>query len=404
MTAISHSNKSSQQLGLGTLILGFLSLLGLVLVVYRWINGLGMTTGLSDGRGWGLWISFDVLCGIALAAGAFSVAGTVYILHLKEFYPILRPTVLTGFLGYALAAFAISVDLGFPQRIYYMLYNWNIHSPLFEVGWCVMIYATVLALELSPIVFEKFNMKAPLKIIRSITIPLVILGIVLSTMHQSSLGTLFILMPHRVHPLWYSSIMPILFFISAVAAGLAMVIVESTWSFFGLKHKLETKLLAKIARVIPFVLAIYAVARFAEIIISGDGIYLFTGDKYSVLFWVEILINVIIPIVLFSLPGVRKKPMQMFSTALLVVFGLLLNRFNVSLVAFSAGAYAPTWIEIFVTIGMVSIGAFVFALASHYLPVFSHPTDEKIKIEKEEITKVSELEPSLSPVSISTKH
>jgi len=404
MTAISHSNKSSQQLGLGTLILGFLSLLGLVLVVYRWINGLGMTTGLSDGRGWGLWISFDVLCGIALAAGAFSVAGTVYILHLKEFYPILRPTVLTGFLGYALAAFAISVDLGFPQRIYYMLYNWNIHSPLFEVGWCVMIYATVLALELSPIVFEKFNMKAPLKIIRSITIPLVILGIVLSTMHQSSLGTLFILMPHRVHPLWYSSIMPILFFISAVAAGLAMVIVESTWSFFGLKHKLETKLLAKIARVIPFVLAIYAVARFAEIIISGDGIYLFTGDKYSILFWVEILINVIIPIVLFSLPGVRKKPMQMFSTALLVVFGLLLNRFNVSLVAFSAGAYAPTWIEIFVTIGMVSIGAFVFALASHYLPVFSHPTDEKIRIEKEEITKVSELEPSLSPVSISTKH
>jgi len=404
MTAISHSNKSSQQLGLGTLILGFLSLLGLVLVVYRWINGLGMTTGLSDGRGWGLWISFDVLCGIALAAGAFSVAGTVYILHLKEFYPILRPTVLTGFLGYALAAFAISVDLGFPQRIYYMLYNWNIHSPLFEVGWCVMIYATVLALELSPIVFEKFNMKAPLKIIRSITIPLVILGIVLSTMHQSSLGTLFILMPHRVHPLWYSSIMPILFFISAVAAGLAMVIVESTWSFFGLKHKLETKLLAKIARVIPFVLAIYAVARFAEIIISGDGIYLFTGDKYSILFWVEILINVIIPIVLFSLPGVRKKPMQMFSTALLVVFGLLLNRFNVSLVAFSAGAYAPTWIEIFVTIGMVSIGAFVFALASHYLPVFSHPTDEKIKIEKEEITKVSELEPSLSPVSISTEH
>jgi len=206
MTAISH-RKESQQLGVGTLVLGFLSLLGLVLVVYRWIVGLGATTGLTDGRGWGIWISFDVLCGIALAAGAFCIAGTVYILHIKEFYPILRPTVLTGFLGYALAAFAISVDLGFPQRIYYMLYNWNIHSPLFEVGWCVMIYATVLALELSPIVFERFNMKAPLKIIRAITIPLVILGIVLSTMHQSSLGTLFVLMPHRVHPLWYSSIM-----------------------------------------------------------------------------------------------------------------------------------------------------------------------------------------------------
>jgi Ni/Fe-hydrogenase subunit HybB-like protein len=402
MTAISHSNRS-QQLGLGTLVLGFFSLLGLILVVYRWINGLGVTTGLTDGRGWGIWISFDVICGIALAAGAFSVAGIVYILRLKEFYPILRPTVLTGFLGYALAAFAISVDLGFPHRIYYMIYNWNIHSPLFEIGWCVMIYATVLALEISPIVFERFNMKAPMKIIHAITIPLVILGIVLSTMHQSSLGTLFVLMPHRVHPLWYSSILPILFFISAMGTGLAMVIVESTWSFFGLKHKLETRLLAKIAKIIPIILSLYAIVRFTELFISGDSIYLFTGDKYSFLFWVEMLIFVLIPVVLFSLPSVRRKPMQMFATALLVVFGLLLNRFNVSLVAFSAGAYAPSWIEIFITIGMVSIGAFVFALAARYLAVFPHSADEKTKVLPEEKKKIGDLEPAYSPVIYTSK-
>jgi Ni/Fe-hydrogenase subunit HybB-like protein len=376
MTAISQS-KGSQQFGLGTLILGFLSLLGLVLVVYRWINGLGVTTGLTDGRGWGLWISFDVFCGIALAAGAFTVAGTVYILRLKEFYPILRPTVLTGFLGYGLAAFAISVDLGFPHRIYYMIYNWNIHSPLFEVGWCVMIYLTVLALELSPIVFERFNMKAPLKFIRSITIPLVIFGVILSTMHQSSLGTLFVLMPHRVHPLWYSSIMPVLFLISAIAAGLGMVIVESTWSFFGMKHKLEVRLLAKIAKVIPFILGIYAIMRFADLIIRGDAAFLFAADKLTFLFWFEILFGVFLPIILFSLPSVRRKPIQMFSTSLLVVFGLILHRLNVSLVAFSAGAYAPTWLEILVTVGMIAIGAFVFTIASRYLPVFSHPYDEK---------------------------
>ncbi|MDX9850783.1 MAG: Ni/Fe-hydrogenase cytochrome b subunit [Anaerolineaceae bacterium] len=401
MTAISHS-KGSQQLGMGTLVLGFLSFLGLLLVVYRWIVGLGSTTGLTDGRGWGIWISFDVLCGIALAAGAFCIAGTVYILHLKEFYPILRPTVLTGFLGYALAAFAISVDLGFPHRIYYMLYNWNIHSPLFEVGWCVMIYATVLALELSPIVFERFNMKAPLKIIRSITVPLVIIGIVLSTMHQSSLGTLFLLMPHRVHPLWYSSIMPILFFVSAIAAGLGMVIVESTWSFFGMNHKLETKLLAKIAKIIPIALGIYAIARFTELIISGNSVYLFTGDKYSLLFWIEILINVIIPGILFSLPSVRRKPVQMFATALLVIFGLLLNRFNVSLVAFAAGAYAPTWLEIFVTIGMVSIGAFVFVIASRYFPVFSHPTDEESQVKLDEPEKIAHLDTTQTPATYTT--
>ena len=241
---------------------------------------------------------------------AFSIAGTVYILRLKEFYPILRPTVLTGFLGYALAAFAISVDLGFPHRIYYMLYNWNIHSPPFEVGWCVMIFATVLALEISPIVFERFNMKAPLKIIRAITVPLVILGIVLSTMHQSSLGTLFVLMPHRVHPLWYSGILPVLFFISAIGAGLAMVLVESTWSFFGLKHKLQVHLLTKIAKVIPIVLGLYGVMRISDLIISGNSLYLFSGDKFSILFWAEMLIFVILTVVLFALPSVCRNPMQ----------------------------------------------------------------------------------------------
>jgi len=401
MTAISQK-KGFQQLGLGTLVLGSLALFGLILVVYRWINGLGVTTGLTDERGWGIWISFDVLCGIALAAGAFAVAGTVYILRLKEFYPILRPTVLTGFLGYALAAFAIAVDLGFPHRIYYMIFNWNVHSPLFEVGWCVMIYATVLALEISPIVFEKFNMKAPLKIIRAITVPLVILGIVLSTMHQSSLGTLFVLMPHRVHPLWYSGILPIMFLISAIGAGLAMVIVESTWSFFGLKHKLEVGLLAKIAKIIPFILGLYGIMRIVDLIISGDSVYLFTGDKFSILFWVEMLIFVILPVILFSLPSVRRKPMQMFSTALMVVFGLLINRFNVSLVAFNAGAYAPSWLEIFVTIGMIAIGAFVFTIASRYLPVFSHPVEEEENVKEEKQKPVGELKPVYSKVSDSS--
>lgn len=403
MAATIHKN-SSQRFGLGTLVLGFLALFGLVLVIYRWFNGLGVTTGLTDGRGWGIWISFDVLCGIALAAGAFCIAGTVYILRLKEFYPILRPTVLTGFLGYALAAFAISVDLGFPHRIYYMLYNWNIHSPLFEVGWCVMIYATVLALEISPVVFEKFNMKAPLKIIRAITIPLVILGIVLSTMHQSSLGTLFVLMPHRVHPLWYSSIMPVLFLVSAIAAGLSMIIVESTWSFFGLKHKLETRLLAKVAKVIPYVLGFYLLLKFVDIFLSGDNIYLFSEGKYSIYFWVEIIINVLIPMIMFSIPSVRRKPMQMFTAAILVVVGLLLNRFNVSLVAFDAGAYAPTWIELFITIGMVAIGAFVFTIASRFLAVFTHETVHEKQPEPQKKVPSKEMQPSFGKSALSTLH
>ena len=384
MAATSHT-QSKPSFGIGTIGMGFFALFGLVLVVYRWLTGLGPNTGLTDGRGWGIWISFDVLCGIALAAGAFTIAGTVYILRLKKFYPILRPTVLTGFLGYALAAFAISIDLGFPHRIYYMLFNWNVHSPLFEVGWCVMIYATVLALELSPLLFERFNMKAPLKIIRSITIPLVILGIVLSTMHQSSLGTLFVLMPHRVHPLWYSSILPILFLVSAVGAGLGMVIVESTLSHFGLKHKFETDLLGSIAKAIPWVLGLYLVLKMGDLFLSGDGAYLFSEGYLSILFWVELLVNIVIPMVMFSIPSVRKSPMQMFVAGLLLVIGLLFNRFNISLVAFAAGSYMPTWQELFITIGMIAIGAFAFTVISRFFPVFEHGHETEEHKAKEQV-------------------
>jgi Ni/Fe-hydrogenase subunit HybB-like protein len=375
MTAIVQKSKPS--FGPGTIILAGLAVFGFTLMIIRWVTGLGATTAMIDGRGWGIWIGFDVLCGIALAAGAFSVAATVYIFQLKEFYPILRPTVLTGFIGYGLAALSISIDLGFPHRIWHLLVYWNVHSPLFEVGWCVMTYLTVLGLEISPIVFEKFNLKAPLKLIRSITIPLVILGVVLSTMHQSSLGTLFLPMLSRVNPLWYSAIMPILFFVSAVAAGLSMVIIEATMSSAGLNHQLEVGLLGKLAKAIPYVLGLYLALRVVDMLVAGDLRYMFAGDLYSLLFWAELILGVIVPIILFSLPATRKNRYRMFWTAILVVFGLIFNRINISLIGFDGAPYWPTWQELFISIGMVSIGALVFVLASRYLAVFSSHHPEK---------------------------
>ncbi len=375
MTAIVQKSKPS--FGSGTLVLVGLSVFGFTLMIIRWVTGLGATTAMIDGRGWGIWIGFDVLCGIALAAGAFSVAAVVYIFQLKEFYPILRPTVLTGFIGYGLAALSISIDLGFPHRIWHLLIYWNVHSPLFEVGWCVMTYLTVLGLEISPIVFEKFNLKAPMKLIRSITIPLVILGVVLSTMHQSSLGTLFLPMLSRVNPLWYSAILPILFYISAIAAGLAMVIIEATLSSAGLNHRLEVGLLGKLAKAIPYVLGLYLALRIIDMLVAGDLGYMFSGDLYSLLFWAEMLLGVIVPIILFSMPTTRKNRYRMFWAAILVVFGLIFNRINISIIGFDGAPYWPTWQELFISIGMVSIGALVFVLASRYLAVFSSHHPEK---------------------------
>ncbi len=161
---------------------------------------------------WGLWISFDMMSGIGLAAGAFSVAAIVYIFNLKKFYPIVRPSILTGFISYMLAGMTLLVDLSQPQRIWHLIIYWNIHSPLFEIGWCVMLYLTVLALEFSPVVFDALHWKVPLKIIRAIQIPLIIAGVTLSTMHQSTLGTMLTILPDKIHPLFYSPLFPLYFY------------------------------------------------------------------------------------------------------------------------------------------------------------------------------------------------
>ncbi|RPI21802.1 MAG: Ni/Fe-hydrogenase cytochrome b subunit, partial [Chloroflexota bacterium] len=210
-------------IGVGRLIVWALAALGLALIVYRWMNGLGAVSALTDRRGWGIWISFDIMIGVAVAAGAFIVAGSVYLFNIKSLYPILKPTVLTGLIGYILAATTLLVDLGFPNRIWHLLIYWNVHSPLFEIGWCVMLYLTVLALEFSPIVFERLSWKVPLKFMRAITIPLVIVGVVLSTMHQSTLGTMLTILVTKIHPLFYSPLTPIYFFLTAVSAGIAMI-------------------------------------------------------------------------------------------------------------------------------------------------------------------------------------
>ena len=208
MTAETRAEKRSFPIGIPILIL--LTVVGLAVAGYRFANGLGAASNLGDGRAWGLWISFDLYCGVALAAGGFTLAATVYIFNLKKYYPIVRSAILTAFLGYLLVIFALLVDLGQPWRILYpiVLYR-NLHSPLLEVGWCVTFYTLVLALEFSPMVFEKLKWEVPLRYVRAIQIPLVITGIVLSTLHQSSLGSMMLMMSETLHPLWYTSILPI---------------------------------------------------------------------------------------------------------------------------------------------------------------------------------------------------
>jgi Ni/Fe-hydrogenase subunit HybB-like protein len=355
---------------------------GLYATVVRFTQGLGHSTNLSDQFPWGIWISFDVLCGVMLAAGGFTLTATVHILNIKRMHPIVRPTILTAFLGYVLVCAALMYDLGKPYNIWHPLIMRNPHSVMFEVAYCVMLYTTVLALEFSPIVLEHFGLTKPLKVIRAVLIPLVIFGVVLSTLHQSSLGTLYLIMPEKLHPFWYSPLLPVFFFISAIAVGLAMTIFESWMSakYFG--RQLELPILRELGRVLAVVLAVYGILRFEDLLHRGV-LKLTLHPGYEMyLFWVEISLGLILPLVLLSQPKVRDSAKGLYLTAVLVVLGFITHRLNVSITGFEGTAgthYIPKWTELAVTGMIIAIGFALFGLAAKYLPIFpdEKPTEEK---------------------------
>ena len=293
----------------GTLFMLFITILWLSAIgiaISRFFFGLAYVTNLTDEFPWGLWIGFDVVSGVALAAGGFVVAGTVHVFNLKRYHPIVRPAILTALLGYLLVIFGLLFDLGRWYNVWHPIFMWNAHSPMLEVAWCVMLYTVVLMLEFSPVVFEKFKIQWALKIMRAITIPLVILGMCLSTLHQSSLGTLFVIAPEKINPLWCSAWMPAFFFLSAVGVGLGMTILESNFSSRALARELESDLLAGLGRAASVVIAIYLIARFVELIARGAIGYAFQPGFHMTIFWIEILLGFVAPMVLMAFPRARE--------------------------------------------------------------------------------------------------
>lgn len=360
-------------MGFGGVLLLLIMFLGAGVALYRYANGLGATTNLNDFVPWGLWIGLDVLCGVALAAGAFTMALTFYILNMKKYKPLVRPAILTGFLGYGLVIVALMLDLGRPWNIWRPLIFPQFHSVMFEVGTCVAIYTTVLALEFSPLFFERFNIKAPLKLIKAITIPLVIAGVILSTLHQSSLGSLYLLVPGKLNPLWYSALLPVYFLISAIGAGLAVVIVEATLSTKLLKKEEETHLLSSLAKAIPYVLGLYLIIKVIDLAVSGKFGLVFSSGNLSVSYLIEICGGVILPILLLSSASVRKSASGLFWSCLLVIGGLVLNRLNVSMIGLEYGGgatYFPSWMEFAITASIIAALLFLFGLIAKNFPVF----------------------------------
>jgi Ni/Fe-hydrogenase subunit HybB-like protein len=359
----------------GVLVLGALVVVGLAVALWRFAFGIGAISNLNNSYPWGIWISLDLLCGVALGAGAFTMAAIVYIFKLEHFRPVLRPSILTGFLGYVMVILALLVDLGRPERIWHMMIYQNGHSVLLEIGLCVMLYTTVLSLEFAPVVLERFRLEKPIHILHSITLPLVIIGVVLSTLHQSSLGSLYLIMPEKLNPLWYSPLLPVFFFLTAVSVGLAMVIFESWVSARAFHRGLELHLLGHLAQAIPYVLGVYLLLKLGSLAVEGKLNLLVQSGPVCILYWLEVLAGVVAPMVLFSLRAVRQSQKGLLTGALFVIGGLMLNRFDVSLLALhhlGGLSYVPNWGEFAVSFGIISAGILAFGAVARYFPLFEN--------------------------------
>ncbi len=359
--------------------------MGVYITYLRFTGGLAAVTNLSDYNPWGLWISFDLLCGVALAAGGYVTSAAVYLFGMKKYHSAVRPAILTAFLGYFLVFLALQYDVGRPWRLPYPLFvQQGTTSVLFEVGLCVATYLTVLFIEFSPAALEWLGLKKARNLVVKLTILLTIFGVVLSTMHQSSLGSLFLIAPSKLHPLWYSSYIPIYFFITSIIAGLSMVILESTLShrFFASKmdesHRKEANdITLGFGKAASYVMAGYFAIKVMGISSGNNWHYLKTG--YGIWYLVEILGFVALPSVLYAI-GVRIKSTGLIRwTSVLAVLGVILNRFNVCLVAFNwqltpDERYFPSWTEIGISVFIIMIGLLLYRFIVTRMPIlYEHP-------------------------------
>jgi len=343
--------------------------------IARFVFGLGATTNLSDTYPWGLWISFDVVTSVPLAAGAFVLGAIVHCFHIKKLEPLIRPAIVTGFLGYSLVCIGLLLDLGQPQRGWHVFAYPNLHSPMFEVALCVMSYTTVALIEFLSPVCEKFGLHVPLRVLRTIEVPLIVLGASIATLHQSTIGTFFLIAVDKLHNLWYNPILPLLFWISAVFTGMNIIIVEAVLVHRYLKQPDETELLSTLTKIIPWFLGIYLCLKlYALVFLSARP--LFDRPMLTVLFLAEVVLGIIVPLILFMGKRIRTNgSLQLLAASMVVFFGLVLNRFNVSMFGMiqkNQQTYYPSFLESVVTVGIIAAHILFFALIARYFPIFEH--------------------------------
>jgi Ni/Fe-hydrogenase subunit HybB-like protein len=349
---------------------------GLYATYARFALGFSQATHLTDPQPWGLWVGLGTLCGVGLSAGGFGIAAAVYLLGFERYRPVLRTAVLVSFLGYMSVIAGMMYELGLPWRIWHPIFMWNRHSMLFEVSWCVMLYSTVLSLEFSPALVEKIPWVGLrtwyLKQQHRILIGLVLVGCVLSSLHQSFLGGLYLLTKGKLDPLWYTPYLTTLFYLSAIPAGLAVTVMALYLCVRSLNVKLDTAILSELSRVIGPMLALYGTFRGVDLVTHGAVPYMFKWREETLSFWVEVLLFVAAPVVLLSMKKVRNTPQLLYWTCSLVVMGFMANRLNVSITGLQASAgiyYVPKWTEFAASLMVLTMVVMAFRFAVIYLDI-----------------------------------
>ncbi len=348
---------------------------GLYSTYLRFFGGLSASTNLSDDFPWGLWIGFDILVGVGLAAGGFSICAIVHIFNIEKYKPLTRPAILTAFIGYLLVIFGLMYDLGKPYNIWHAIIYWNPRSVMFEVAWCVMLYTTVLFLEFIPVILERYKLNKLLAFMKKVGIPIMIVGVILSTLHQSSLGSLFLIIPQKMSQIWYSPLLPVYFYISAIGAGLSMVIFEAYLSARAFEKGIEADLLSRVGLISVIVLMIGFVIKLIDLIVTGNFFLLLTINNHSLLYYLEVLVGIFIPFGLLIQKRFRENRRWLYTSAIMVIAGFLLNRLNVSISSISPESgvsYFPSIYEISVTLMLIVLGMWAFKLIAKNFPVFNY--------------------------------
>jgi Ni/Fe-hydrogenase subunit HybB-like protein len=349
---------------------------GLYATYARFALGFNAATNLTDPQPWGLWVGLGTLCGVGLSAGGFALAAAVYLLGFERYRPILRTAVLISFLGYSSVIVGMMYELGLPWRIWHPIIMWNRHSVLFEVCWCVILYTTVLALEFSPALVEKIPWVGARQLYlrwhHSILIGLVLAGTLLSSMHQSFLGGLYLITKGKLYPLWYSPSLTTMFYLSAIPAGLAVTIMALYLCVRSLNVKVDMSICSEVSRVIVPLLGLYGIFRLVDLIRNDATPYLWMWREETLSFWVEIVLLVIAPIVLLSRDKVRNHPQSLYWTCSLIVMGFMANRLNVSITGLQASSgvyYVPKWTEFAATLAVLTAAVMAFRYAVIYLDI-----------------------------------